>query len=93
MNKIDLVKVVADKTGLTQKEVNSVVDEMLTAIVADLARGNEVALASFGKFVVKTRAARESINPRTKEVIKVPACRAVAYKPAKAIKEAVNKRK
>ena len=92
MNKIELVKVVADKTGLTQKEVATVVDELLDAVVVDLAKGNEVALAGFGKFVVKTRAARESINPRTKEVIKVPACKAVAYKPSKAIKEAVNKK-
>ncbi|MBQ2864388.1 MAG: HU family DNA-binding protein [Clostridia bacterium] len=92
MNKIELVKVVADKTGLTQKEVGAVVDELLDAVIADLAKGNEVALAGFGKFVVKTRAARESINPRTKEVIKVPACKAVAYKPSKAIKEAVNKK-
>ena len=38
------------------------------------------------------RAARTSVNPRTKEVIKVPACKAVAYKPSKAIKEAVNKK-
>lgn len=91
MNKIELVKVVADKTGLTQKEVSTVVEEMLNTVVADLAKGNEVAIAGFGKFVVKTRAARESINPRTKEVIKVPACKAVAYKPSKAIKEAVNK--
>ena len=58
---------------------------------ADLAEGNEVALAGFGKFVVKTRAARESINPRSKEVVKVPACKAVTYKPSKNIKEAVNK--
>ena len=92
MNKIELVKVVADKTNLTQKEVAAVVDELLDTIVVDLAKGNEVALAGFGKFVVKTRAARESINPRTKEVIKVPACKAVAYKPSKAIKEAVNKK-
>lgn len=91
MNKIELVKVVADKTGLTQKEVATVVDELLDAVVVDLAKGNEVALAGFGKFVVKTRAARESINPRTKEVIKVPASKAVTYRPSKAIKEAVNK--
>ena len=91
MNKVELVKVVADKTGLTQKEVNAVVDTMFDTVIADLAKGNEVALAGFGKFVVKTRAARESINPRSKEVVKVPACKAVTYQPSKSIKEAVNK--
>ncbi len=91
MNKNELVKVVAEATGLTQKEVGAVVDEMLNAIIGELAEGREVSLAGFGKFVTKTRAARESINPRTKEIVKVPACKAVAYKPSKAIKEAVNK--
>ena len=91
MNKIELVKVVADKTGLTQKEVGAVVDEMLDAVIADLARGNEVALAGFGKFVVKTRAARESINPRTKEVIKVPACKKPAVKLSASFKQLLKK--
>ncbi len=91
MNKVELVKVVAEETGLTQKEVNAVVDTFFDTVIADLAEGNEVALAGFGKFVVKTRAARESINPRSKEVVKVPACKAVTYKPSKNIKEAVNK--
>lgn len=92
MNKNDIVKVVAENTGLTQKEVGAVIDEMLETIIKQLAKGKEVNLAGFGKFVSKTRAARESINPRTKEVVKVPSCRAVAYRPSKSIKEAINKK-
>ena len=92
MNKNELVKVVAEATGLTQKEVGAVVDEMLNAIIGELAEGREVSLAGFGKFVTKTRAARESINPRTKEVVQVPACKAPAFKVGKALKDAVNNR-
>ncbi len=91
MNKNELVKVVADKTNLTQKDVAYVVDEFFAAIHEELVRGEEVALAGFGKFVVKKRAARESINPRTKEVVKVAASNAVSFRPSKTIKEAVNK--
>lgn len=91
MNKNELVRVVAEKTSLTQKDVAYVVDEFFTAIHDELVRGEEIALAGFGKFVVKNRAARESINPRTKEMVKVPASRAVAFRPSKTIKEAVNK--
>ena len=91
MNKIELVKVVADKTGLTQKEVSTVVEEMLNTVVADLAKGNEVAIAGFGKFVVKTRAARESINPRTKEKVEVPATVSPSLKFGKNFKEELAK--
>ena len=91
MNKNDIVKVVAEHTGLTQKEVAAVIDQMFEATIKALAKGEEVSFAGFGKFVVKKRASRESINPRTKEVVKVPGCKAVAYRPSKNIKEAVNK--
>lgn len=90
MNKNELVKVVAEKTALTQKDVAYVVDEFFGAMQETLVRGEEVALAGFGKFVVKQRAARESINPRTKEVVQVAASKAVAFRPSKNIKEAVN---
>lgn len=91
MNKNELVKIVAERTSLTQKDVAYVVDEFFAAMHEQLVKGEEVALAGFGKFVVKNRAARESINPRTKEVVKVPASKAVTFRPSKTIKEAVNK--
>lgn len=91
MNKNELVKVVAENTSLTQKDVAYVVDEFFAALNETLVGGEEVALAGFGKFVVKQRAARESINPRTKEVVKVAASKTVAFRPSKTLKEAVNK--
>ena len=92
MNKLDIVKVVAEDTGLTQKEVTGVVDGFVNTIIRELKKGQEVNIAGFGKFVVKKRAKRTSINPRTKEVVKVPACKAPAFKVGKALKDAVNNR-
>ena len=91
MNKLDIVKVVAEETGLTQKEVTGVVDGFVAAIIRDLNKGEEVNIAGFGKFVVKNRAKRTSINPRTKEPIEVPASKAPAFRAGKQFKDAVNK--
>ena len=91
MNKLEIIKVVAEESGLTQKEVSGVVDSMIETIIGELKKGEEVNVAGFGKFVVKNRAARVSINPRTKEEIHVPASKAPAFKPGKQFKEAVNK--
>lgn len=91
MNKSELVRTVAERTDLTQKDVAYITDELLTVIEETLVAGEEVAIAGFGKFLVRDRAARQSINPRTKEIIQVPASKAVAFRPGKAIKEAVNK--
>ncbi len=90
MNKNDLVKVIADKTELTQKEVSAVMDEFICITTKALKAGEEVAIAGLGKFVTKTRKARTSINPRTKEKINVPACKAATFKAAKALKDAIN---
>lgn len=92
MNKSELVKLIADKVGLTQKEVSAVIDEFVEETTKALTRGEEVAIAGLGKFVVRKRAARNSINPRTKAVIKVPASKAPVFKAAKALKDAVNKK-
>lgn len=91
MNKLDIVKVVAEESGLTQKEVTGVVDSVIATIIAELRKGHEVNIAGFGKFVVKKRAARTSINPRTKQPISVPASKAPTFRAGKQFKEAVNK--
>ena len=90
MNKNDLVKVVAEKTDLTQKDVMEVMDSFVAEIINALKAGEEVAIAGLGKFVAKKRAPRTSINPRTKEAIDVPACMAPAFKAGKAFKDALN---
>lgn len=92
MNKSDLVKVVAERVGLTQKDVAAVVDAMIDVTTRTLVKGDEVSVAGLGKFVVRKRAARQSVNPRTKELINVPASKAPVFKAAKALKDAVNKR-
>lgn len=91
MNKLEIVKIVAEESGLTQKEVAGVIDTMISTIVAELKKGGEVNIAGFGKFVVKKRAARTSINPRTKLEIKVPASKAPTFRAGKQFKDAVNK--
>ena len=91
MNKLEIVKVVADDSGLTQKEVAGVLDAVISTIIDELKKGEEVNIAGFGKFVVKNRAARTSINPRTKEEIRVPASKAPTFRAGKQFKEAVNK--
>ena len=92
MNKNDLVKLIAEKTDLTQKDVTLVIDAFIEESTNALRAGKEVAVAGFGKVVVRRRAASESINPRTREVVKVPASLAPAFKPGKALKDAVNKK-
>ena len=91
MNKTELIAAVAEKTGLTKKDAERVVNATFETITAALAEGDKVALAGFGNFEVKTREARVGRNPRTKETIQIPASKLPAFKAAQALKNAVAK--
>ena len=91
MNKTELIAAVAEKTGLTKKDAERVVNATFETLTGALAKGEKVAVAGFGNFEVKTREARVGRNPRTKETIQIPATKLPAFKAAKALKDAVAK--
>ena len=90
MNKKELIKAVATKTGFSQKDITEVVDVILGTITDTLTDGNEVNIAGFGKFLVQERAAREGVNPRTGEALHIEASKAPKFKAGKALKDAVK---
>ena len=90
MNKTELVAVVAEKSGITKKDAERVVSATFETITAQLMKGEKVQLSGFGIFEVKEREARVGRNPRTKEAIEIPASKAPAFKPSKALKDTVS---
>ncbi len=91
MNKTELIAAVAEKTGLTKKDAERVINATFETVTASLAKGDKVAISGFGNFEVKAREARVGRNPRTKETIEIPATKLPAFKAAKALKDAVAK--
>jgi DNA-binding protein HU-beta len=87
MNKSELSKVVADKLGMTPKQVGGVVDAVFDEIIAKLVAKDSVTIGGFGTFATKDRAAREGINPLTREPIQIPAKTVAVFKPTKTLKE------
>ena len=90
MNKNDLIAAVADKSGLSKKDVEKAVGATIAAISETLKKGEKVQLVGFGTFEVKQRAARKGHNPVTRAEIKIPASKAPTFKAGKALKDAVN---
>ena len=81
MNKSELIAAVAEKAGVAKA--------MIDAVAGALKAGDKVAIAGFGNFEVKERAAREGRNPATGEAITIAASKTVAFKASKALKESV----
>jgi len=89
MNKTELIAQVAEKTGLSKKDTESIINAAVDTIASTMARGDKVQLSGFGIFEVKDRQARVGRNPKTKEAIEIPASRQPVFKPSKALKDIV----
>ena len=63
---------------------------MIDEITRELSAGNKVTLTGFGTFKVSNRAAREGINPQTKQKIMIPAMTVPKFTAGKGLKEAVK---
>ena len=90
MNKGDVIEKVAETTGLSKADAARAVDAVLSAISGSLASGESVAIAGFGTFDVRERAARTGRNPKTGETLQIAASKAPGFKAGKALKDAVN---
>ncbi len=90
MNKVELVDMIASDAHLTKKDAMNALEAMLEAMTASLARGEDVKLAGFGNFAVKTRPARKGVNPSNGETIEIAAAKTVGFKASKALKDKIN---
>ena len=89
MNKTELVAVVAEKSGLTKKDAERVVNATFETIAAQLMKNEKVQLSGFGIFEVKARDARVGRNPHTREAIQIPASKVPAFKASKTLKDRI----
>ena len=91
MNKTELIAIVAERSGITKKDAERVVNATFETISGELKKGEKVQVSGFGIFEVKEREARVGRNPRTKESIQIPASKAPAFKASKALKDLIAK--
>ena len=90
MNKTELVAAVAAKAELSKKDAEAAVSAVLDSVKDALADGDKVPIVGFGTFAVKTRAAREGINPLTKAPMSIPETKVPTFKAGSALKDAVK---
>ena len=90
MNKMGLVDAVHAKIGGTKKTDEDAVDTMFDTIMKTLATGDEVAISGFGTFLVKKRASRMGVNPRTGQKIQIAATVTPKFRAGKSLKAAVK---
>jgi len=93
--KRDIMKRVAEKVGTQDKKTIQFVDAFFKIMHKTLCEDNEITrieIRNFGVFTVRpTPAKPKARNPRTGEIVYVPAHRRTHFKPGKFIKQVLSK--
>jgi DNA-binding protein HU-beta len=79
----------ATKHGLTKKQANAIMEDLVTMVTKQLKKGTRIRLNGLGILQVRRRPARMGRNPATGEAIKIKASKKVAFRAAKELKKAI----
>jgi DNA-binding protein HU-beta len=89
MTKSQILATLADKTGMSKKDVNNLMEKMVELAYSEVKKSGVFILPGIGKLVKVDRKARQGRNPATGATIQIPAKTVVKFRVAKAAKEAV----
>lgn len=80
MKKAELIKKVAESSGISQAKADEVVKNLFETIRTGLSSGETITLPGVGTFKMAERKARQARNPRTGEMIQIPARKVPTFK-------------
>lgn len=90
MNKSQLIEKISEGADISKAAATRALDSFIDAVSEGLQAGEQISLVGFGTFTVRERAARTGRNPQTGDTIEIAAAKVPAFKPGKALKDAVN---
>ncbi len=90
MNKNELIRAMANNAGITLKDAATALEGFIGAVTEGLKNGEKIQISGFGTFELKSKEARQGINPKTGEKINIAASKIPAFKFGKAYKDSFN---
>jgi len=89
MTKAQLVATLAESGGVSRKQMDDLLNQMIDTVVKAVKKGESVKIPGLGIFRLRRMKARMGRNPQTGEAIKIPARKKVGFSVAKTFKETV----
>lgn len=90
MGKGDFIEAIAEKSGMSKKDVSAVYESMVEVITDAMKAKKKISLVGFGTYEISHRAARKGVNPSNGEQIDIPAKDVPKFSFSSAIKNVVN---
>ena len=90
MNKTELTKALADKTGKSQKEAKAFLEAFESTVQETLSKGGKITLIGFGTWDVQDVPARTGRNPRTGEPLQIKGKKKPRFKAGAELSSSVN---
>jgi DNA-binding protein HU-beta len=90
MTKAELIDKIASGTGLSKADASRALDTTLNSVKAAMKKGLKVTLVGFGTFSVSKRKSRKGRNPRTGDVITIPAAKIPKFTAGKSLKDYIK---
>lgn len=91
MKKTDFTKQVAERAGLTKAQTDKAIKALIRVIQDSLAKGETVSLSGLGSFRAKDTKPKQGRNPKTGDIVPVPAGKKVSFKPTATLKNFIRK--
>jgi len=90
MIKNELIDNIAKETKLHKKDVAEMLNGILRVIPKTLKDGDKVSLVGFGTFSLAERKARNGRNPKTGQIITIPAHKIIKFRAGKGLKDQIS---
>ncbi len=98
MNQTELVEAIreklilknSDEKPLTKDQITTVLHALGAVAHSELSRDGVLPLPSIGKIKAVSASARQGRNPKTGEIIEIPAAKKARFTPSQSLKDSIN---
>ena len=90
LTKEKIINDVYHQVGLSKTQSRTVVERLFEITKHTLARGEDLLVSGFGKFVLREKKARRGRNPQTTEDLHLRARRVVVFKTSGVLRKKIN---
>ena len=91
ITKEDIANFINSEFGLTRKDCNNFVKDIIEEIILGLKKDNIVKIHNFGTFKIRNKKSRLARNPKSKVEVMLPSRNVISFKPSKHVLKKINK--